>query len=92
MSTLKRYEFICKGKRSHFLDATSEDAARSFFAENRFTSTMEIIDVIEVPMPTPLDSSGINMKLEGFERANIEIKPTSQEIAALAASGEKIGY
>jgi hypothetical protein len=32
------------------------------------------------------------MKLEGFERINSEIKPTSQEIAALAASGEKIGY
>jgi len=91
MSTLKRYEFICKGKRSHFLDATSEDAARSFFAENRFTSSMEIIDVIEVPMPTPL-TSGISMKLEGFERTNTEIKPTSQEIAALAASSEKIGY
>jgi hypothetical protein len=91
MSTLKRYEFICKGKRSHFLDATSEDAARSFFAENRFTSSMEIIDVIEVPMPTPI-TSGINMKLEGFERTNTEIKPTSQEIAALAASSEKIGY
>ena len=58
----------------------------------RIGSGMEIIDVIEVPMPTPLDTSGINMRLEGFERTNTEIKPTSQEIAALAASGEKIGY
>ena len=89
---MKRFEFICKGKRSHFLEALTEEAARSFFAENRTTATLEIIDVIEVPMPTPIDKSGVSMKLEGFERINSEIKPTSQEIAALAASGEKIGY
>jgi hypothetical protein len=89
---MKRFEFICKGKRSHFLEALTEEAARSFFAENRTTATLEIIDVIEVPMPTPIDTTGVSMKLEGFERINSEIKPTSQEIAALAASGEKIGY
>jgi len=89
---MKRFEFICKGKRSHFLEALTEEAARSFFAENRTTATLEIIDVIEVPIPTPIDTSGVSMKLEGFERINSEIKPTSQEIAALAASGEKIGY
>jgi hypothetical protein len=89
---MKRFEFICKGKRSHFLEALTEEAARSFFAENRTTATLEIIDVIEVPMPTPINTSGVTMKLEGFERINSEVKPTAQEIAALAASGEKIGY
>jgi len=89
---MKRFEFICKGKRSHFLEALTEEAARSFFAENRTTATLEIIDVIEVPMPTPINTSGVTMKLEGFERINSEVKPTVQEIAALAASGEKIGY
>jgi len=89
---MKRFEFICKGKRSHFLEALTEEAARSFFAENRTTATLEIIDVIEVPMPTPINTSGVTMKLEGFERINSEVKPTAQEIAAFAASGEKIGY
>lgn len=92
---MKRFEFICKGKRSHFLEAATEEAARSFFAENRTTATLEIIDVIEVAIPTPIDTTGIVMKQEGFERTNSEIKPTSQEIAALAAStpaDNKIGY
>lgn len=89
---MKRFEFICKGKRSHFLDALTEEAARSFFAENRTTATLEIIDVIEVAIPTPMDTSGVTMKLEGFERTNSEFKPTSQEIEALAATSEKVGY
>lgn len=88
---MKRFEFICKGKRSHFLEATTEEAARSFFAENRTTATLEIIDVIEVPMPTPIDTSGVTMKLEGFERINSEIKPTAEEIAG-PANAERIGY
>ena len=61
---MKRFEFICKGKRSHFLEAATEEAARSFFAENRTTATLEIIDVIEVAIPTPIDTSGIVMKQE----------------------------
>ena len=89
---MKRFEFICKGKRSHFLEAATEEAARSFFAENRTTATLEIIDVIEVAIPTPMDTSGVTMKLEGFERTNSEFKPTSQEIEALAATSEKVGY
>jgi hypothetical protein len=89
---MKRFEFICKGKRSHFLEAATEEAARSFFAENRTTATLEIIDVIEVAIPTPLNTSGVTMRLEGFERIDSETKPTSQEIAALASSSEKIGF
>ncbi|NBP55017.1 hypothetical protein EBU71_00465 [bacterium] len=88
---MKRFEFICKGKRSHFLEADTEEAARSFFAENRTTATLEIIDVIEVPMPTPIDTSGITMKLEGFERINSEPKPSAAEIAG-PANAERIGY
>jgi len=92
---MKRFEFICKGKRSHFLEALTEEAARSFFAENRTTATLEIIDVIEVPMPTPIDKSGASMKLEGFERINSEVKVSKADLDALAAStpnDNKIGY
>lgn len=92
---MKRFEFICKGKRSHFLDALTEDAARAFFAENRTTATLEIIDVIEIPMPTPIDTSGVTMNLEGFVKTHSEVKPTAEQIAALASStpnDNKIGY
>ncbi len=88
---MKRFEFICKGKRSHFLEAETEEAARSFFAENRTTATLEIIDVIEVAIPAPFDASGVTMRLEGFERINSEPKPTLAEITG-PANAEKVGY
>lgn len=92
---MKRFEFICKGKQSRFIEALTEEAARIWFEQNN-RYNMEIIDVIEVPIPAPIDPSSFNnMKLEGFERTDSEIKPTTEAIEALAAStpnDNKIGY
>jgi hypothetical protein len=89
---MKRFEFICKGKRSHTIEATTEELARAQFAENRYTSTLEIIDVIEVEIPAPLDTSSVNTSLEGFTQTFSDAIPTSAELASLAASSTKVGY
>lgn len=76
---MKRYEFICKGRKTHTIDAISEENARAFFAENRTTAGWEIIDVIEKDLPTPIVFANEGSKsLEGFTKTITEHTAPSQ--------------
>jgi len=80
---MKRYEFICKGRKTHTIEATSEENARAFFAENRHTAGMEIIDVIEkeIPAVKVYGNEGAST-LEGFTKTISEAIPTKAELKA----------
>lgn len=65
------------------LEAINEDAARAFFAENRHTAGMEIIDVIEKEIPAPIITGNEGAStLEGFTKTISEAIPTKAELQA----------
>jgi len=80
---MKRYEFICKGRKTHTIDAINEDNARAFFAENRHTAGFEIIDVIEKDLPSPIVfENGGSKSIEGFSQTITDSVPTKEELLA----------
>lgn len=90
MSNLMRYDFICKGKFIHSIDAVSEDTARAMFADSACCVGLEIIDVIEKAIPTAPVNPGFNLSAEGYERTDSEPKASAAWIADVAARGELV--
>lgn len=89
---MKRFEFICKGKRSHFIDAATEELARAQFAENKFTSELSIIDVVEFEVPVTLPQTTINAAMEGFTKTVSDSVPTQAELDAQVIGSIKVGF
>jgi hypothetical protein len=89
---MKRYEFICKGKKSHFLEALTEEAARSFFAENRTTSSMEIIDVIEVEIPKPIPLNVVPNNNDIVTQTISDSVPSQKELESALIGSTRVGY